>query len=70
MVFVFNRNRYLSLLIMIMGGILSWYSIILMTNKLECNLPIPDNNQIIAVVIGVILSLFYWLKTCYTIQIR
>ena len=68
--FVFNRNRYLSLVIMIIGGILGWYSTILMTNEVVENLPIPDKNQLIGVSIGIVLSFLYWLKKCYTIQIR
>ena len=54
--FVFNRNRYLSLVIMIIGGILGWYSTILMTNEVAENLPIPDKNQLIGVSIGIVLS--------------
>lgn len=68
--FVFNKNRYLSLVIMIIGGILGWYSTILMTNEVADNLPIPDKNQLIGVSIGIVLSFLYWLKKCYTIQIR
>ena len=68
--FVFNRNRYLSLVIMIIGGILGWYSTILMTNEVAENLPIPDKNQLIGVSIGIVFSFLYWLKKCYTIQIR
>ncbi len=67
---VFNRNRYFALVIMIISGILGWYSTILMTNNIECKLPIPDNNQIIGVVIGILISIFYWINRCYTIQIR
>ena len=68
--FVVNKNRYLSLVIMIIGGILGWYSTILMTNEVVENLPIPDKNQLIGVSIGIVLSFLYWLKKCYTIQIR
>ena len=68
--FVVNKNRYLSLVIMIIGGILGWYSTILMTNEVADNLPIPDKNQLIGVSIGIVLSFLYWLKKCYTIQIR
>ena len=68
--FSFNRNRYIALIIMIIGGILAWYSTILMTNESTNELPIPDSNQIFAVIIGIILSILYWLKKCYNIQIR
>ena len=68
--FNFNRNRYIALIVMITGGILGWYSTILMTNKVEENLPRPDENQILAVLIGIVLSILYWLKKCYNIQIR
>ena len=68
--FVVNKNRYLSLVIMIIGGILGWYSTILMTNEVSENLPIPDKNQLIGVSIGIVLNFLYWLKKCYTIQIR
>ena len=68
--FNFNRNRYIALFIMILGGILGWYSTILMTNEITNELPEPDANQIFAVFIGIILSILYWLKKCYNIQIR
>ena len=68
--FSFNRNRYIALIIMITGGILGWYSTILMTNKIEDNLPRPDENQLFAVLIGIGLSILYWLKQCYNIEIK
>ena len=68
--FNFNRNRYIALFIMILGGILGWYSTILMTNEITNELPQPDSNQIFAIFIGIILSILYWLKKCYNIQIR
>ena len=68
--FNFNNNRYIALLIMIIGGILGWYSTILMTNEVSVELPKPDSNQILAIIIGIILSMLYWLKQCYNIQIR
>ena len=68
--FSFNTNRYIALIIMIIGGILGWYSTILMTNEYTEELPIPDSNQIFAIFIGIILSTIYWLKQCYNIKIR
>jgi hypothetical protein len=68
--FNFNRNRYIALVIMIIGGILGWYSTILMTNESTDDLPKPDSNQIFAIFIGIILSILYWLKKCYNIKIR
>jgi len=68
--FNFNKNRYIALFIMIIGGILGWYSTILMTNEISDKLPEPNSNQIFAVIIGIILSMLYWLKQCYNIQIR
>ena len=68
--FNFNRNRYIGLCIMIIGGILSWYSTILLTNEITEELPKPDNNQVIAVFIGIFLSILYWLRQCYNIKIR
>ena len=68
--FNFNRNRYIALFFMILGGILGWYSTILMTNESTNDLPKPDTNQIFAICLGIIMSLLYWLKKCYSIQIR
>ena len=68
--FSFNRNRYIALVFMILGGILGWYSTILMTNESTNNLPKPDDNQIFALYLGIILSILYWLRKCYNIQIR
>ena len=42
----------------------------LLEDNVECKLPIPDNNQIIGVLIGVLISIFYWINRCYTIQVR
>ena len=68
--FNFNRNRYIALFFMILGGILGWYSTILMTNESTNDLPKPDDNQIFALYLGIILSILYWLRKCYNIQIR
>lgn len=68
--FNFNRNRYIALVFMILGGILGWYSTILMTNESTNDLPKPDDNQIFALYLGIILSILYWLRKCYNIQIR
>ena len=68
--FNFNRNRYIALIIMIFSGILGWYSTILLTNEIHIELPKPDNNQIIAVFIGIFISILYWLRQCYNIKIR
>jgi len=55
---------------MICSGILGWYSTILLTNEFNDELPKPDGNQLIAVCIGIILSILYWLRQCYNIKIR
>jgi len=68
--FNFNRNRYIALFFMILGGILGWYSTILMTNESTNDLPKPDDNQIFALYLGIILSILYWLRKCYNIQIK
>ena len=68
--FNFNKNRYIALVIMIFSGILGWYSTILLTNELNDELPKPDGNQLIAVCLGIFLSILYWLRQCYNIKIR
>jgi hypothetical protein len=68
--FNFNRNRYIALIIMVCTGILGWYSTILLTNEFNDELPRPDSNQLIAVCIGIILSILFWLRQCYNIKIR
>ena len=55
---------------MILGGILGWYNTILMTNENTNDLPKPDDNQIFALYLGIILSILYWLRKCYNIQIK
>ena len=67
---LFNRNRCLSLIIMIIIGGLHWYSTILLTNKLETNLPIPDNNQLNGLFLGLLISFLLWIVKCYTIKIE
>tara|TARA_B100001142_G_C14318627_1_gene649518 strand:+ start:1515 stop:1751 length:237 start_codon:yes stop_codon:yes gene_type:complete len=68
--FNFNKNRYIALVIMIISGMLGWYSTILLTNEYEEKLPTPDENQLFALVFGILLSFLYWFKQCYNIRIR
>ena len=40
------------------------------TNEYEEQLPNPDENQIFALVFGILLSSLYWLKKCYNIKMK
>ena len=64
---VFSRNRLLAVLFYTISSIFAWYGTILITNKeLDC-LPIPNNNQFIGLVIGLILAIGVGIKECFTI---
>lgn len=64
---IFNRNRYLSLIITVFIGIIGWYNLILFTSKEY--LPTPDNNQYNGLCIVIVISILYWLRNCYTIKL-
>ena len=66
--FIFNRNRYIALVGMILVSVLIWYNTILLTNNFQNNkLPIPTKTQYMGLVLGIGISFFYWLKQCMTI---
>jgi len=66
--FIFNRNRYIALVSMLIISILIWYNTILLTNKYNQNkLPVPTGTQILGLFLGLLITLMYWLKQCMTI---
>ncbi len=65
---IFNRNRYIALIGMLIGSSLLWYNTILLTNNYqETYLPIPNKTQLIGLLLGFIITILYWLKQCMTI---
>jgi len=62
-----NKNSYITLFLTVIIGIISWYNLILFTSKEY--LPIPNNEQYKGLVIGIVLSILYWLRQYYTIKL-
>ena len=68
---VFNRNRYIALVLMIIVSFIGWYTIILLTNDFDSNnLPVPNNDQLIGLCIGLFSTVVWWVQRCYQIKQR
>ena len=68
---VFNRNRYIALVLMIIVSFIGWYTIILLTNDFDSNnLPVPNNDQLIGLCIGLFSTVVWWIQRCYQIKPR
>tara|TARA_B100000401_G_scaffold162914_1_gene108775 strand:- start:499 stop:723 length:225 start_codon:yes stop_codon:yes gene_type:complete len=69
--FVFNRNRYIAFISMLIVSILIWYNTILLTNDCDENsLPVPNQTQIMGLALGLFSTSIWWLKQCMTINPR
>ena len=64
----FNNNRKLALILMSFAGILGWYSTILLTSK-NNTYPNPSKSQIYGLYFGLVVSILYWFKQCYSIKL-
>ena len=62
-----NKNRYITLIVTLIMGVMGWYNLILFTSKEY--LPKPDIDQYKGLFIALILSILYWLRQCYTIKL-
>ena len=68
---VFNRNRYIALVLIIIVSFIGWYTIILLTNDFDSNnLPVPNNDQLIGLCIGLFSTVVWWVQRCYQIKPR
>ena len=68
---VFKRNRYIALVLMIIVSFIGWYTIILLTNDFDSNnLPVPNNDQLIGLCIGLFSTVVWWVQRCYQIKPR
>ena len=66
--FIFNRNRYIALVGMLITATLYWYNTILLTNDYsDDRIPRPNKTQIYGLLLGLIISLMYWFQKCMTI---
>ena len=65
---IFNRNRILSLCLMIFSSVIGWYSLILFTNPCDSkNFPFPSKNQIYGLFFTIVIALQVWTQKCFTI---
>lgn len=68
---VFNRNRYLALVLMMFTSLIGWYTLLLLTNDFDSDvLPVPNNDQVIGLCIGLFSTVVWWVQRCYQIQVR
>ena len=68
---VFNRNRYIALVLMIIVSFIGWYTIILLTNDFDSNnLPVPNKDQLTGLCIGLFSTVVWWIQRCYQIKPR
>ena len=68
--YIFNRNRYIALCLMMITAVLAWYTIILLTNEFDSNiLPVPNNKQIFGLFIGLFSTFIWWIQRCYEIKV-
>ena len=63
---IFNRHRILALMLLLVGAVIWWYALVLLTNP-EHETPWPDRNQWIGLLIAVFISAVGWVSKCFTI---
>tara|TARA_A100001011_G_scaffold400833_1_gene519568 strand:- start:4548 stop:4784 length:237 start_codon:yes stop_codon:yes gene_type:complete len=63
---IFNKHRYIALILFVIAASIIWYGVILMTNPYDVK-SIPDKNQWIGLIIAIIVSLITWFGRCFTI---
>lgn len=63
---VFNKHRYIALLLFVIAACVVWYGIVLMTNPYD-EPAIPDRNQWIGLIIAIFVALITWLGRAFTI---
>ena len=63
----FNSDRVVALVIFMIGGILVWYGMILMTKRIGSK-PIPDRDQWIGLGIVVVVEVALWVQSCLVIK--
>ena len=63
----FNRHRIAALVVFMIGGILAWYGMILMTNRVGTK-PAPDRDQWIGLGIVALVEIALWVQSCLTIK--
>lgn len=63
---IFNGHRINALILLLIGAVIWWYALLLMTNP-EHESPWPDKNQWIGLIIAVVIAFVSWISKCFTI---
>ena len=63
---IFNGHHINALILLLIGAVIWWYALLLMTN-LEHESPWPDKNQWIGLIIAVVIAFVSWISKCFTI---
>lgn len=63
---IFNGHRINALILLLIGAVIWWYALLLMTNP-EHKSPWPDKNQWIGLIIAVVIAFVSWISKCFTI---
>jgi predicted ABC-type exoprotein transport system permease subunit len=63
---IINGHRINALILLLIGAVIWWYALLLMTNP-EHESPWPDKNQWIGLIIAVVIAFVSWVSKCFTI---
>tara|TARA_Y100000389_G_C17389946_1_gene479279 strand:- start:743 stop:958 length:216 start_codon:yes stop_codon:yes gene_type:complete len=63
---IFNKHRILALILLLLGAVIWWYSLVLMTNP-EHKTFLPDRNQWFGLLIALFIAAVGWISKCFTI---
>ena len=64
---MFNHHRLLALGLLIIGSVLWWYALILITNPVD-EKPIPNTLQFWGLGFGLIMAIVGWCEKCFTVK--
>ena len=63
---IFNSHRIWALILLLVGAIIWWYALVLLTNP-EHKAPWPDKTQCIGLLIAIFIAVVGWVSKCFTI---
>ena len=65
----FNRNRFIALIVFLIGGTCAWYGLILISNPPDGSL-IPSKTQWLGLLFTLVVGVLSWTGKCLTILSR
>jgi len=64
---IFSKNRIIALILLLICSLLSWFSLVLITNPIETNIKI-DKMQWIGLGFAIFIGIIAWIYKCLTIK--